>query len=223
MHVISGLLDGDAVAHIRAILAAADWIDGAATAGHLSRRAKRNRQLPEGSAAAQEAGAIVLAALEWHPGFVSAALPARIVPPLFNRYGPGETYGPHIDGAIRPVPDGRVRTDLSATVFLSAPEEYEGGFLRIAEPGGDRRIKLGAGDMILYPASTVHEVEPVTKGERLASFFWIQSIVRDPTQRTMLHELDQAIQAIDGLLPDHQALVALTGHYHNLVRLWADV
>ncbi|MEI9849763.1 MAG: Fe2+-dependent dioxygenase [Sphingomonas sp.] len=221
---IPRLLDAGRCRLVRDILAEADWIDGRATAGHLSHRVKDNSQLREGDPAAVAAGRLVLEALEANPLFISAALPARIVPPLFNRYRQGQTYGPHIDGAIRPVGDaGRVRTDLAATLFLAAPEEYGGGELCVRDASGEHGIKLPAGDMILYPASSIHYVAPVTGGERIAAFFWIQSIVRDTIRRTMLHELDEAIQAATAALGEHDCLLALTAHYHNLLRQWADV
>lgn len=220
---IPAVLTGEALARVRAHLAEGAWIDGRDTAGHASVRVKHNRQLDERDAAAAAAGAIVLAALEANPHFVSAALPARIVPPLFNRYAPGDHYGPHIDGAIRPLaPAMRLRTDLSATLFLSEEDDYAGGALCIRDGSGEHRVRLPAGDLILYSAGSVHHVEPVERGVRVAAFFWIQSLVRDGTRREMLHALDEAIQQVAGELPDSPALVSLHGHYHNLLRQWAD-
>lgn len=222
---IADILDAGALARVRAILAAAVWEDGNATSGAQAALAKRNRQLPEGSAAAREAGAIVLDALGRHPLFVSAALPLRVFPPLFNAYAGGEAFGAHVDNAIRMQrgSDLRLRSDLSATLFLSDPDGYDGGELVIEDAAGERRVKLSAGSMVLYPASSVHRVEPVTRGERLASFFWIQSMVRDPTDRAILFDLDRAVQRVGAELgQDHRAAIELTGVYHNLLRRWAD-
>lgn len=220
---IPALLDADALQKVRGHLADAAWIDGRATAGHASGRVKHNHQLDERDPAAAAAGAIVAAALEANATFVSAALPARIVPPLFNRYGPGERYGAHIDGAIRALPGGgHIRTDLSATIFLSDEDEYDGGALVIRDGAGEHRVRLPAGDMILYSAGSVHHVEAVTRGARVAAFFWVQSLIRDEVRRNMLHALDEAIQGMAALAPDAPPLVDLYGHYHNLLRQWAD-
>ncbi|TZG27224.1 Fe2+-dependent dioxygenase [Sphingomonas montanisoli] len=219
---INAVLREDDLAELHAILVEGDWIDGRQTAGHLSAQVKNNRQLAEGSAGAARAGAIVTRALEMNPLFMSGALPARIVPPLFNRYGPGETYGDHIDGALRHAGGQRIRTDLSATLFLNAPEDYDGGELTIGEGSITHRVKLAAGDMLLYPATAIHRVSPVTQGERVAAFFWIQSIVRDNHQRQMLFDLDRTVQQLTAEAASDEAVLALTGHYHNLVRLWAD-
>jgi len=202
----------------------ANWDDGRHSAGYMSRRVKDNTQLPDRDLLAGKLGEIILAALENNPLFTSAALPLKIVPPLFNRYEVTQTYGPHIDGAIRPVSgtQHRVRTDLSATLFLSDPDDYEGGELMIRDNFGERSIKLPAGDMVLYPASSVHRVAPVTRGTRLASFFWIQSMVRDLAHRTTLFHLDNAIQGFARDVPGHAGLVELAGIYHNLLREWAD-
>lgn len=215
---IPAVLDADRLAQVLAALDPGEWQDGRATAGHLSIAVKRNRQLAEDSPAARAAGALVLAALDSNAGFMSGALPARIVPPLFNRYEDGETYGPHIDGAIRHAGGQRIRTDLSATLFLSAPDSYDGGELVV----DGQSVKYAAGDLILYPATSIHHVAPVTCGVRLAAFFWIQSIVRDPIRRQMLFDLDGTIQRLQTTLAGNPALLDLTGHYHNLVRLWAD-
>jgi PKHD-type hydroxylase len=202
----------------------ADWKDGRATAGYLSNRVKSNEQLPETSPVARTLGNLVLDALDKNQTFISAALPLKIVPPLFNRYAGGQTYGAHIDGGIRPVPGTphRVRTDLSATLFLSAPEDYDGGELVIEDNFGPRSVKLPAGDMVLYPGTSVHRVEPVTRGSRIASFMWIESMVRDDVKRSLLFDLDNSIQELGRTIPENPALVRLAGTYHNLLRLWAD-
>lgn len=212
------------VEECRAALATADWTDGKTTAGYLSQRVKDNAQVPEGHKTARRLGGMILDALDKNPLFVSAALPLKVVPPLFNRYSGGQSYGGHIDGAVRPVhgTPHRVRTDLSATLFLSAPEDYEGGDLVVEDVFGERRVKLPAGDMVLYPGTSVHRVEPVTKGARLAAFFWIQSMVREDQKRSLLFELDTALQQLGRDVPDHKALVQLMGVYHNLLRLWSD-
>lgn len=219
---IPDLLDAAALARVRGIVESADWIDGNATSGHQSALAKRNRQLPEGSAAAREAGEIVLGALQTNPLFVAAALPAKVFPPLFNRYGEGEAFGTHVDSAVRLGPGGlRVRSDLSATLFLS--EDYDGGELLIEDRYGTQSVKLPAGHMILYPSSSLHRVQPVTRGERIASFFWIQSMVRDDGARRILFDLDNAARAVAAAQGhDHRTAIELTGVYHNLLRRWAE-
>jgi PKHD-type hydroxylase len=223
MIVIPDVLSGAEVQAMRARLDAAAWIDGNATSGHQSALAKANRQLPEDSAEAKALGGQVLDALGRSALFVAAALPLKVYPPLFNLYGPGDSFGDHVDSAvrIRAGSDFRVRSDLSATLFLSDPADYAGGELAAA---GHPPVKLPAGHMLLYPASTVHHVTPVTRGERVASFFWVQSMVRDDAARTTLLELDRAIQeltaAVGGGAP---ALVRLTGVYHNLLRRWAEL
>jgi len=223
MIVIPNLLNAEQLRDVRARLDAADWIDGNATSGHQSARAKRNRQLAEDDSEAKALGTIILDALAASPLFVASALPLRVYPPLFNLYGEDESFGDHVDSAIRirAGSDFRIRSDLSATLFLSDPDDYDGGEL-VAE--GQAPVKLPAGDMILYPASTVHRVTPVTRGERRASFFWIQSMVRDLSARAMLFDLDRSIQELTmsaGL--DAPALVRLTGLYHNLLRRWAEL
>lgn len=212
------------VAEFRQALEKAEWSDGKATAGYLASRVKDNVQLPESSPVARRLGGIILDALDANQLFVSAALPLKVVPPLFNRYAGGQSYGGHVDGGIRPVygTPHRVRTDLSATLFLTPPEDYEGGELAIEDSFGERRVKLAAGDMVLYPGTSVHRVMPVTKGTRLASFFWIQSMVREDDKRARLFELDTALQALGHDVPDHKALVQIMGVYHNLLRLWSD-
>jgi PKHD-type hydroxylase len=226
MLAIPDLLDKDAVARVRAIVDAGEWIDGNATSGHQSALAKRNRQLAEDSLAAREAGRIVLDALGRSPLFIAAALPLKIFPPLFNRYEGGEAFGTHIDNAIRihRASEFRVRSDLSATLFLEDPDAYEGGELTVeASAAGAHSVKLPAGHLLLYPASSLHRVEPVTQGARVAGFFWVQSMVRDDTARTLLFDLDRSIQILAGDRGhDDREVIRLTGVYHNLLRRWAD-
>ena len=221
MLVIPQLLTKAEVAHLRAVVDAGDWIDGNATSGPQSALAKRNEQLAEGSAAAREGGAIVLAALEASPLFIAGALPLKVFPPLFNRYAGGQAFGAHVDNAIRILrgSDFRLRSDLSATLFLSAPEDYDGGELRF----DGQAVKLAAGDLVVYPASTVHEVTPVTRGARVACFFWLQSMVRDDGARRLLLDLDTAVQALVAEKGNADpTVIALTGVYHNLLRRWAE-
>jgi PKHD-type hydroxylase len=222
--VIPGVLSPAQIGEFRTALAAAEWTDGRETAGYLSSRVKHNEQLPEGSKLARRLGGMILDELDRNARFISAALPLKVLPPLFNRYTGGGSYGGHIDGAIRPVAGTphRIRTDLSATLFLSAPEDYEGGELIIQDAFGERRVKLPAGDMVVYPGTSVHRVEPVTKGARLAAFFWIQSMVREDQKRALLFEMDNALQRLGGAMPDNEAVVELMGVYHNLLRLWAE-
>ncbi len=222
---IPGVLTKDEVAHCRQVLEAAAWVDGKVTAGQQSRQTKHNLQLGEQSAEARELGEFLLRRLGTNELFVSAALPLRIYPPLINRYDEGMEFGTHIDNAIRPVPGlgVRVRTDLSATLFLTAPEDYDGGELIIEDTYGEKRVKFAAGDMVLYPATSRHRVEPVTRGSRWCSFFWIQSMVRDDGARALLFDLDGAIRSLRGREGDTAEAVQLTGVYHNLVRRWADV
>ena len=219
------VLTADEVADIRERLDATDWIDGRETVGPQGALVKRNRQLPELSRETQELGAVILQALSRQPLYFSAALPLRTVPPLFNRYEGGEHYGDHIDGAVRAVPGTtmRLRTDVSCTLFLTDPDDYDGGELIVTDSYGTHEVKLPAGDLILYPATSVHRVEPVTRGVRVCSFFWVQSMVRDDWQRSMLYELDRNIQSLRQRLGDGDELVALTGHYHNLLRQWSDI
>jgi PKHD-type hydroxylase len=222
---IPDVLDAATLARVRAIVDAAEWIDGNATSGHQSALAKRNRQLPEDSAAAREAGALVLDALGRSQLFFAAALPLKIFPPLFNSYEGGETFGIHVDTAvrIRRGSDFRVRSDLSATLFLEDPDAYDGGELVVETQFGPQAIKLPAGHMLLYPSSSLHRVTPVTRGRRVASFFWIQSMVRDTEARRTLFELDSAIQTVaQDRGQDDAAVIQLTGVYHNLLRRWAD-
>ena len=221
---IPDVLTADQVARCRAVLDAAEWVDGGVTAGPQSGRVKRNMQLPEGSPAHRQLGEIVLDALGRSPYFLSGALPARVFPPLFNRYEGGHEFGFHVDNAIRQVPGGgmRIRTDLSATLFLSAPEDYDGGELVVEDTYGQHTVKLPAGWLVLYPSSSLHRVTPVTRGARVGSFFWIQSMVRDDGQRTLLYNLDTTIQKLRDEGASEARLVELTAHYHNLLRSWAD-
>lgn len=208
----------------RRALEAASWIDGRATAGHQGAHVKHNRQLGENDPAAREIGAMILQALNRSPLFMSAALPLHVLPPTFNRYGAGESFGDHVDGAMRFLPTGqRMRTDLSCTLFFSEPDEYDGGELIVRDVYGEKRVKLPAGHMILYPSTSVHQVTPVTRGERISSFFWLQSMVRDNTQRAMLFDMDVAIQRLGAENPTHPSVVQLTGVYHNLLRMWGEV
>lgn len=221
---IPDVLTAEQVAHARRLLEAATWVDGRVTAGHQGAHVKNNRQLPQDSAAGREVGEIILKGLSDNPLFMSAALPLHVLAPTFNRYGAGEAFGAHVDGAMRFLPNGqRMRTDLSCTLFFSEPTEYEGGELVIEEAFGARRIKLPAGHMILYPATSVHRVTPVTSGERISSFFWLQSMIRDAAQRAMLFEMDIALQRLGAETPNHPSVVQLTGVYHNLLRLWGEV
>ena len=213
------------LARCRAIVEGADWADGKITAGTQSEQVKNNRQLPEGAEASHAARAIVLDALGRSALFITGALPKKTYPPLFNRYdGSSNAFGNHIDNSVRtsPVTGAWVRTDLSATLFLSEPSEYDGGELVIEDTFGSQSVKLAAGDLILYPASSVHRVEPVTRGCRLAAFFWVESMVRDDAQRRLLFDLDMSILALRGTDGDTPPVVKLTGCYHNLLRMWAD-
>jgi PKHD-type hydroxylase len=212
------------VAALRATLDAGPWADGNVTSGHQSATAKVNRQLPEDSAQAREVGGLVLQALNANPMFVSAALPHTIFPPLFNRYEGGEHFGVHVDNAIRQRGNVRIRSDLSCTLFLSEPHEYEGGELIIEEMYGPQSVKLAAGDLVLYPSKSLHRVTPVTRGARVASFFWLQSLIRDDADRETLFRLDVAIQRVSlDKGPKDTAVLELTAVYHNLMRRWAEV
>jgi PKHD-type hydroxylase len=222
---IPDVLSGEQVVLARRRLDDAEWVDGRITAGHQSARAKDNMQLPESHPIARELGEMILAALQQNSLFISSALPLRVFPPLFNRYQGGESFGNHVDNAIRQstATGMRVRTDLSATLFLADPEEYEGGELLVEDTYGVHAVKLPAGHMVLYPSSSLHNVTPVTRGARIASFFWIQSMVRDDGERTLLFDLDTAIQRLTVDLPSHPAALQLTAVYHNLLRRWAAV
>jgi len=220
---IPKVLTPEQVARCRDVMMKAEWVDGRVTAGHQSAKVKLNLQLPETAPEATELGDMVLAALAKSPLFMSAVLPKQVFPPLFNRYDAGMTFGSHIDNAIRGHPQaGRVRTDVSSTLFISAPEEYDGGELVVEDTYGNHSVKLPAGDMIVYPASSLHHVTPITRGSRVASFFWTQSLIRDEAQRSLLFDLDMSIIGLTRDHPDHPSLVSLTGCYHNLLRQWAE-
>jgi PKHD-type hydroxylase len=223
---IPELLSAAELAEVRRVIERAEWVDGNVTSGAQAALAKRNRQLPEDSAAAKKAGEIVLDALGRNATFMAAALPKKVWPPLFNRYAGGEQFGMHVDNAVRVKRGGveQLRSDLSATLFLTDPGAYEGGELTIEDTYGAHSVKLAAGDLILYPASSLHHVTPVTSGERVAAFFWVQSLIRDDTQRRVLFDLDVAVQRLVAEVGQgHASVVALTGTYHNLLRMWAEV
>ena len=222
---VPDVLSQEDVVQFRNELDNTDWVDGKVTAGYQSARVKDNLQLPESNPVAIKLGKRVLEALERNPLFIAAALPAKIFPPLFNRYNGGQSFGNHVDNAIRRVPaTGKyVRTDLSVTLFLSSPEEYDGGELVVEDTYGVHPVKLPAGHMVLYPSTNLHHVRPVTRGSRVCSFFWLQSMIRDDAHRSLLLNLDVAIQRLGQDVPDHPALVELTGVYHNLLRDWAEV
>jgi PKHD-type hydroxylase len=222
---IPDVLTTEQVVHARRLLDEATWVDGRVTAGHQSARAKDNSQLPEDHPVARQLGEMVVQALQRNPLFISAALPLRVFPPLFNRYQGGQSFGNHVDNAIRQSAAAgmRIRTDLSATLFLAEPDEYDGGELFVEDTYGVHSVKLAAGHMVLYPSTSLHNVQAVTRGARIASFFWIQSMIRDDGQRTLLFDLDTAIQRLTVDLPDHPAAVQLTNVYHNLLRRWAEM
>lgn len=226
---IANVLTKDQVAWCRHEMATAEWVDGRITAGHQSAHSKHNAQIPQDHPVARRLGDVVLQALEGNALFLAAALPAKVFPPLFNRYAGGQSFGTHVDNAIRLIPGTpqRLRTDLSATLFFSEPEDYDGGELIVEDTYGAHKVKLPAGDMVLYPSTSLHRVEPVTHGARLASFFWMQSMVRDDADRALLFDLDTAIQDInrtqDEGAPASPIAVQLTGVYHNLLRRWAEV
>jgi PKHD-type hydroxylase len=222
---IPDILDGEQVEHARRMLEQAEWVDGRVTAGHQSSRTKDNLQVREDDPIARQVGDQILAALQRNALFIAAALPLRVFPPLFNCYRAGQCFGNHVDNAIRQITgtNVRIRTDLSATLFLADPDEYDGGELLVEDTYGVHSVKLPAGHMVLYPASSLHNVRPVTRGARLASFFWIQSMVRDDAERTLLFDLDTAVQRLTVDLPDHPAALQLTAVYHNLLRRWAQL
>ena len=221
---IPGVLSPEQVARFRSVLDRAEWVDGNATSGHQSARAKYNEQVPEESAEARELGEEILHALAASQLFMSAALPKQVFPPLFNRYGPGMTFGNHIDAAFRShAPTGvRIRTDISATLFLTAPGDYDGGELLVEDTYGVKRVKLDAGSMVLYPSTSLHRVEPVTRGARVSSFFWVQSLVREDAQRALLFDLDMSIVRLTHDRPGDPSIVSLTGVYNNLLRMWGQ-
>jgi len=223
---IPDVLTADLVAQARSRLDAAEWVDGRVTAGHQSAQAKHNMQIPEGHPAAREVGDVIVRALQQNSLFITAALPLHVFPPLFNRYSGGQSFGSHVDNSIRTVPGTahRIRTDLSATLFLSQPDEYDGGELMVEDTYGVHSVKLPAGSMVLYPSTSLHHVRPVTRGARVSSFFWLQSMVRDDGDRTLLFDLDAAIRGLNqSSTTPNPIAVQLTGVYHNLLRKWAEV
>ncbi|MEO3474283.1 Fe2+-dependent dioxygenase [Roseomonas sp. CAU 1739] len=222
---IPGLLTAEEVATCRRRLDAADWVDGRITAGGQSAQVKNNLQVPEGSASARDLGDIVLRALGRNPMFNSAAVPLRVYPPMFNRYDVGMTFDTHVDNAIRNVPGGgRLRTDVSSTLFLTSPDEYDGGELVIEDTYGAQAVKLPAGDMVLYPGTSLHRVNAVTRGSRWASFFWTQSMIEDDRKRRLLFEMDMSIIQMRMAVPDtHVGVLGLTTCYHNLMRMWCTL
>src|SRR5690625_1855345 len=223
--VIPEVLNSEEVKQCRMALLSAQWEDGLTTAGYIAADVKKNQQLPLDSSVAKELGALIMQRLASHPQFIAAALPAKMLPPRFNRYEGGQTYGNHIDNAIFNVPgtQERIRSDVSSTLFLSSPDEYEGGELVIEDTYGSQQVKLNAGDLVVYPGTSLHRVNPVTKGMRLASFFWTQSMVREADRRAMLCVLDQSIQHLAEKGVDMAELARLSGVYHNLIREWAEV
>jgi PKHD-type hydroxylase len=222
---IPDVLNAEQVRAATLRLGEAEWVDGRVTAGPQSARVKYNSQLPETHPVAEEIGDQILTALQHHPLFISAALPLRIFPPLFNRYEGGQAFGSHVDNSIRQISGTghRIRTDLSATLFLSAPADYDGGELVIEDTYGVHAVKLPPGHLVLYPSSSLHHVRPVTRGARVSSFFWIQSMVRDDGERTLLFDLDASIQRLNQDHPNHPSALQLTGLYHNLLRRWAEL
>ncbi len=226
IHALSSLLTPAQVAAARhALESAPSWIDGKATAGHQGARVKNNEQLPVEDPVGRDVGELILHALHASPHFLSAALPLHILPPMFNRYAGGQTFGNHVDGSIRLVAGTgqRLRTDLSCTLFLAEPDEYDGGELIIEDTYGSKSVKLPAGHAILYPSTSLHQVTPVTRGTRLCSFFWIQSMIRDEGHRRLLFDLDVAIQRLGTENATHPSVISLTGVYHNLLRQWAEM
>jgi PKHD-type hydroxylase len=222
---IPNVLSQEQVAHCREVMNRATWVDGRVTSGYQSKVVKNNRQLADNSPEARELGDMIVSALERTPLFITAALPLRVFPPLFNRYEGGETFGSHLDNSIMQIPGTvyRIRTDISATLFLSKPDEYAGGELVVDDVYGSHAVKLPAGDMVVYPGTSLHHVNAVTRGVRLASFFWVQSMVRDDGERTLLFDLDMSINQINQVLPNHPGVVGLTNCYHNLLRRFAEV
>jgi PKHD-type hydroxylase len=222
---VSAVLTAQELQTVRARLGSAAWADGRLTAGYQSAQVKANLQVPQSDPAAQEASSLIVRALERNATFVSATLPHHVYPPLFNRYSAGMAFGEHIDNAVRQIPGTahRLRTDVAATLFLAAPEEYDGGELVIEDLYGTHAVKLAAGDMVVYPSSSLHRVQPVTRGVRDAAFFWIQSMVRDDSARALLYELDLSIRELTSQGADTRNLLRLTGCYHNLIRRWAQL
>ena len=221
---IEAVLSPEQVALCRERLAASEWVDGRVTAGRQSGEVKRNLQIPEDAAVARDLGELILDTLGKNPLFFTTALPLKVFPPLFNRYDPGMDFGVHVDNSVRYARGASYRTDVSCTLFLSEPEDYDGGELIIEDSYGEHAVKLAAGDLIVYPASSLHRVAPITRGSRWGAFFWVQSMVKSDEQRTLLFNLDQAIQQIAGKVGQGAPeVVSLTGTYHNLLRMWAEV
>jgi PKHD-type hydroxylase len=222
---IPNILSPEQLADTRKLLDSAEWVDGRVTAGHQGAKVKDNEQIPATHPVAKQVGELLLRALSQNPLFISAALPLHILPPLFNRYTGGQQFGTHVDGSIRQIPgtNHHIRTDLSCTFFFAGPEEYDGGELVIEDTYGSKSVKLPAGHMILYPSTSLHHVKPVTRGARLCSFFWLQSMIRDDGRRSLLFDLDLGIQRIGADHPDHPSTVQLAGVYHNLLRQWAEM
>jgi len=224
LYHINGLLKREQVAEVRRALEQASWVDGRNTAGYVAARVKSNREVPVDHPIARQIGQLIFAALSANPQFVNLAMPLKVTPPMINRYEVGETYGNHIDGALLKAGDGNLtlRADLAATLFLTAPEEYDGGALTIEDTFGTNSVKLPAGDMILYPASSLHRVTPITRGARVGAFFWIQSMVRDDAKRALLAAIDQAAQQLFQAVPDNPGISVLHGAYANLLRMWTE-
>jgi PKHD-type hydroxylase len=222
---IPKVLTAEQVARCRAVMEKAAWVDGRVTAGHQSAQVKNNLQLPEGSPEARDLGNMVIEALARSNLFMSAVLPKQVFPPLFNRYDAGMTFGSHVDNSIRGIPGTgmRIRTDISSTLFISSPEDYDGGELVVEDTYGTHSVKLPAGDMIVYPATSLHNVTPITRGSRIASFFWSQSMIRDESKRSLLFDMDMAIIKLGRDHPEHPSAVELTAVYHNLLRQWAEL
>ncbi|MFT3991538.1 MAG: Fe2+-dependent dioxygenase [Luteolibacter sp.] len=222
---IPDVLTPEETKQARAMLDATDWVDGKTTAGHTAARVKNNAQLSSDNPVAKQIGELIIHKLSTNPLFMSAALPLHFLPPMFNYYGGGQHYGNHIDGAIRQIPGTgqRIRTDMSCTLFFAGPEEYDGGELIIEDTYGNQSVKLPAGHLVLYPSTSLHQVTPVTRGARISSFFWLQSLIRDDQRRSMLFDMDVAIQRMAMDQPDHPSVVSLTGIYHNLLRQWAEM
>ncbi|MDR5651872.1 Fe2+-dependent dioxygenase [Ruixingdingia sedimenti] len=223
---IPDILTPEEVAYIRQVLDGTPWVDGRVTAGDQAVKVKNNLQVPIDSAEARELSTIVLRALGRSAIYSTAALPLHVLPPMFNRYDEGMTFGAHVDGSIRVIPGTgqRIRTDVSTTIFLTPPEDYDGGELVVHNTYGEHRVKLPAGHAVVYPATSLHSVTPVTRGSRWASFFWAQSMVKDDWQRHMLYDLDMSIMRIRSMLPDDDpAVTGITAHYHNLIRAWSDL
>lgn len=221
---IPNVLTAEQVARCRDVMTRAAWVDGRVTAGHQSGQVKKNLQLPDNSAEARELGGMVVEALARSNLFMSAVLPKQVFPPLFNRYDAGMTFGSHVDNAIRNAAGGlSIRTDVSSTLFISAPEDYDGGELVVEDTYGQHSVKLPAGDMIVYPATSLHQVTPITRGSRIASFFWTQSMIRDESKRSLLFDMDMAIIKLGRDHPEHVSVVELTSVYHNLLRQWAEL